>query len=174
MSNLVFITLGSNIEPETYLPRAVQQLAERFTILAVSRVYESAPLDATGAVAVGQGRFLNAAVLIDTDLHPAALKYGVLRAIEAALGRVRTADKFAPRTIDLDLALYGDLVLDAPDERLALPDPDILTQAHVALPLADLAPDFAHPVTGLTLADIASQFEGQTGIAIRDDIRLAS
>ncbi len=65
-------------------------------------------------------------------------------------------DKFAPRPLDLDIALFGDRVIN--DPRLTVPDPDILTRAHVALPLADLAPEWVHPSTGQTLAQIAARF----------------
>jgi 2-amino-4-hydroxy-6-hydroxymethyldihydropteridine diphosphokinase len=166
--NPVFIVLGSNIAPELNLPRAVQMIAARADLRAVSRVYESAPVNAAGTIAAGQGQFLNAAVWIETVISPADLKYGVLRTIEVSLGRIRTDDKFAPRTIDLDIALYGDRVLGA----LKLPDPDILTRAYIALPLADLAPDFRHPLTGDTLAEIAARFADEPGIVIRDDILL--
>jgi 2-amino-4-hydroxy-6-hydroxymethyldihydropteridine diphosphokinase len=164
----VLIILGSNIEPEHYLPRAVQLIAEAADLRGVSRVYESAPVNAAGVIAAGQGQFLNAAVLIETVIPPADLKYTVLRTFETTLGRIRTGDKFAARTIDLDLALYGNLVLDDP----RLPDPDILTRAYIALPLADLAPDFRHPITGQTLAEIAARFANAPGITVRDDVSL--
>ncbi|MBN1200564.1 MAG: 2-amino-4-hydroxy-6-hydroxymethyldihydropteridine diphosphokinase [Anaerolineae bacterium] len=169
-SNPVFITLGSNIAPEENLPRAVRLLAQRVTIKAVSRVYETPPIDASGQVNPDQGAFLNAAVLVETNLPPGALKLDVLRAIESRLGRVRSADKFAPRPIDLDIALYGDRVINDPAARITIPDPDSLTRAHVALPLADLAPGFAHPVTGQPLAAIAAPFAGQAGIIVRADV----
>lgn len=170
MPEPVFITLGSNIDPHKNLRRAVQMIGQKFPIQAASRVYETAPIDAAGGVDPRQAPFLNAAVLVSTDEPPIEIKYRILRFLEAMLGRVRTADKFAPRTIDLDLALYGDLAIDTP--RLILPDPDILTRAHVALPLADLAPDFRHPVTGQTLAEIAAAFEGASGVIARDDLAL--
>ncbi len=170
MSEPVFITLGSNIDPHKNLCRAVQMIGQKFPIRAASRVYETAPIDAAGAVDPGQPAFLNAAVLITTDKPPDEIKFKILRFLETMLGRVRTADKFAPRTIDLDIALYGDRVIEGP--RLTLPDPDILTRAHVALPLADLAPDFRHPVTGQTLAAIAASFADAGGITVRDDLAL--
>ncbi|NLX09503.1 MAG: 2-amino-4-hydroxy-6-hydroxymethyldihydropteridine diphosphokinase [Chloroflexi bacterium] len=170
-ANTVFITLGSNIAPETNLPLAVQHLAGRVALRAVSRVYQTAPIDAQGQIARDQGYFLNAAILAETDLSPADLKR-VLRAIEAELGRQRSADKFAPRPIDLDLALFDDLVLDDPASGLTLPDPDILKWAHIALPLADLAPEHPHPMTGETLRAIAARFEGTPGVTVRDDVRL--
>ncbi len=164
----VLITLGSNIDPGRNLGRALELLRARLAVRAVSRVFESAAVGAAGAPP-----FLNAAVLVATDLPPRALKYRVLRPLEARLGRRRTADRNAPRTIDLDLALYGDLVLDDPEDGLVLPDPQILTCAHVALPLADLAPDARHPVTGQTLAEIADRFADTPAVQVRGECRLA-
>jgi 2-amino-4-hydroxy-6-hydroxymethyldihydropteridine diphosphokinase len=169
----VLITLGSNIAPETNLPRAVWMLRQNHHLIvrAVSRVYESAPINAAGEIAPYQDTFLNAAALVETDYYSAfSLKYNVLRFVEKCLGRVRTADKFAPRPIDLDIALYGDRVID--DPRLSVPDPDILKRAYIALPLADLAPAFVHPVTRQTLATIAAPFQGMANITVRGDIDL--
>lgn len=169
----VLITLGSNIDPRVNLPRAVALLGEAVIVRAVSPVYESAPVAADGSLNPAQSSFLNAAVLAETDLPPLPLKMDVLRGIEARLGRVRTADKFAPRPIDLDLALYGDWVVNDSAAGLILPDPDILTRAHVALPLADLAPDMVHPLTGQTLAAIAARLVGDSPALIaRPDILL--
>ncbi len=148
----VLVVLGSNIEPEANLPAAARLLGERLTVEAASAVYRSAPVGSPGAPP-----FLNAAVAVVTDLDPGELKREVLRPIEAALGRVRGADRNAPRTIDLDLALYGRLVLRDPEHGLTLPDPSILEHAHVAVPLADLAPAFEHPTTGERLASIAAR-----------------
>ena len=140
----VFIALGSNIQPEANLPEAVRRLAAHCRVLAVSPVYETAPVGK-----LDQPNFLNAAVLIESDLSAEALKTQVLQAIERDLGRVRTADKNAPRTIDLDIALYGDAVLDLGSRHI--PDPDILRYPHIAVPLAALAPDLRHPETGQPL-----------------------
>jgi 2-amino-4-hydroxy-6-hydroxymethyldihydropteridine diphosphokinase len=168
----ILIALGSNIAPERNLPAAVRLLAERVAVRAASHVFESAPLNAAGEVAPDQETFLNAAVRIETDLPPVELKYGVLRAVETALGRVRGADKFAARPIDLDLALYGSLVLEDLEAHITLPDPGILVHAHLALPLADLAPEFVHPLTGQALAAIAAPLAAQPGITLRRDIVL--
>ena len=168
------ITLGSNIAPERNLPRAVALLRQNYhlTVRAVSRVYESAPVGASGGVVMDQPPFLNAALWVESDGYygPLALKFHVLRFIELLLGRQRSADKFAPRPMDLDLALFGDCVLTSP--HLILPDPDILTRAHVALPLAEIAPDWPHPLTGQTLAAIAAGFGEGAGILPRDDLAL--
>ena len=160
MSDPVFITLGSNIRPEENLQAALTLLRADVSVLRISRIYETEPVDSYG------DKFLNAAVLIESETPPGVLKFGMLRPIEALLGRVRTEDKNAPRTIDLDIALYGDTVIDNPDDQLVLPDPYILTRAHVALPLADLDPEFIHPVTGETLKHIAARFAGQPGVTV--------
>jgi 2-amino-4-hydroxy-6-hydroxymethyldihydropteridine diphosphokinase len=144
----VFVALGSNIDSEDNMREAVRRLAARCTLIAVSPAYETAPVGKTD-----QPSFLNAAALIETDLSPQALKEEVLRAIEQELGRVWMADKNAPRTIDLDIVLYGEEVLDVGQRHI--PDPDLLAYPHIAVPLADLAPDYRHPETGQTLAQIA-------------------
>ena len=159
-----FIALGSNINGEQNLQEAVQRLAARVRLLAISPVYETPPVGKTD-----QPNFLNAAALIETDLPPAELKTQVLEAIEQELGRVRTEDKNAPRTMDLDIALFGDRVLDIGHRHI--PDPDILKYPHLALPLADLAPEQRHPETGETLREIAGRLPA-SGIVRRDDIVL--
>jgi len=169
-----FITLGSNVEPERYLPEAVRRLADTpgLRLLAVSQVYESAAIDAQGRANPDQPPFLNAAILVETSLSILRLQRDVLRPLEEALDRVRTADKFAPRTLDLDVVLYGSEVLGLTIEyedgssELILPDPDVTQHAHVALPLADLDPDFVHPVTGETLGEIADRFRDSPGIRL--------
>lgn len=155
----VLVSLGSNIDPHRNLPAAVDLLAEQVRVVAASRIYASEAKGAPGAPP-----FLNAAVEILTTLPPRELKFGVLREIEAALGRVRTEDPNAPRTIDLDLALFGDLVVEEDETGLVVPEPEIRSTAHVALPLADIAPQRRHPVTGETLQDLAAAFASDSSI----------
>ena len=147
----VFVTLGSNIDPRANLRRAVERLREALEVEAVSEAWESEPWGAQGTP-----RFLNAAARISTGLRPAALRR-LLRGIEAELGRRRQSDRNAPRTIDLDIALFGDLVLDDPATGLRIPDPEIGTRAYLALPLAEIGPQVPHPETGERLADIAAR-----------------
>lgn len=161
-ANRVFISMGSNVEPEHYLPEAVRRLAERCQLLAVSRAYETEPVGAPDGP-----NFVNGAVLLATDLDAETLKDGVLLEIEAALGRVRTADKNAPRTVDLDISLFNHEVLEVRGRRI--PEPDILRHAHVARPLADLAPHYRHPETGQTLLEIARSLP-QGGLVHRPDL----
>jgi len=145
------IALGSNIEPRANLERALECLARELHVEAVSGLWESEAHGAPGAP-----RFLNAAVRISCVLPPVSLKR-LLRRIEANLGRRRQGDRNAPRTIDLDLALYGSLVIDDPATGLRLPDPEIRRRAYLALPLAEVGPELPHPETGELLADIAAR-----------------
>jgi 2-amino-4-hydroxy-6-hydroxymethyldihydropteridine diphosphokinase len=160
----VVIALGSNIAPEDNLRKAVQRLAARVHLIAVSPVYETEPVGKTD-----QPNFLNAAVLIETEHGPAELKDQVLAEIEQELGRVRTTDKNAPRTIDLDITLYGDQVLDLSGRHI--PDPDLLAYPHVAVPAADVAPTYRHPETGQTLREIADGMP-RDGLLRRTDLWL--
>jgi 2-amino-4-hydroxy-6-hydroxymethyldihydropteridine diphosphokinase len=157
-----FISLGSNIEPEDYLPKAIQKLKQLGEIVTVSGVYQN---PAIGRPA--QGDFLNAAVLLLTELQALELR-AELRAIEAELGRVRTEDKYAARTVDLDLCLYENLIYQSPDFKL--PDPDILERPHVAVPLADLDPDFEHPISAEPLVAIANRLRPGAELHPREDV----
>jgi 7,8-dihydro-6-hydroxymethylpterin-pyrophosphokinase len=98
------------------------------------------------------------------------LKDGVLAQIENQLERVRTANKNAPRTIDLDIALFNRDVFKVGERHV--PDPEILEFGHIALPLADLDPDYRHPETGQTLAEIAAPFADDPDLWVRPDIQL--
>lgn len=149
MSHQVFLSLGSNVAAAENLPAGLALLRSH-GLRAISGVY------ATVAVGTRPGPpFLNAAVLLVTDALPAEFKLGVCRRIEDQLGRIRQPDdKDAPRTIDLDIALWDDAVLDVLGS--PVPDPDILRHLHVARPLADLAPERVVPGDGRTLATIAA------------------
>lgn len=159
MSETVYLTIGSNVEPRRNLPRALRLLAARLPVLAVSPVYESDPVGAPGSP-----RFLNAAVAIAVELGPQELKEAILRPVESLLGRVRGDDRNAPRPVDLDIALHGDRVVSDPVRGLRVPDPDTLRFAHLALPLGDIAPDLLHPLTGTSLATIAAAFKAEATI----------
>lgn len=125
------------------------------TLLAISPVYRTSPQGYSD-----QADFLNMAVKLSTTLTPLALKSQVLAEIERTLGRVRDPNnKNAPRTIDVDISLWDSLVTSYGEKPWLIPDPDILRFAHVAVPLADLAPDYRHPETGQKLAEIAGQFD---------------
>ena len=162
--NRVFVALGSNIDSEHHMPEAVRRLSLHCRLVAVSSVYETMPVGNTE-----HPNFLNAAALIETDLTATELKVRVLQVIEQELRRVRTEDKNAPRTIDLDIALVADQDLDAGARVFG--DPDILSYAHVAVPLADIAPQRRHPATGQTLQEIAESLPA-SGLVSRPDVVL--
>lgn len=150
----VLITLGSNIDRERNIQRALAGLErhQHLRMLAVSPVYITPAIGADGQPSA-QPDFANAAVRAETDLDPVTLRQA-LRAIESTMGRVRTMDKFAARPIDLDLAFYGQEIIEVAGRQL--PDPDVLRFAHVAIPLADVAGEWVHPQSGRTLAAIAA------------------
>jgi 2-amino-4-hydroxy-6-hydroxymethyldihydropteridine diphosphokinase len=162
--NRVFIAIGSNIEPERNLQAAVRLLAMRCKVLAISAVYQTKPVGK-----IDQPDFLNAAALIETEMEAAELKTQVLQAIEQSLGRVRSADKNAPRTIDLDITLFNAEVFDIGHRHI--PDPDLIRYAHIAVPMADLAPLFKHPESGRTLKEIADKLPS-ADLVPRPDIAL--
>ncbi len=162
--NQVFVALGSNIRSEYNIPEAVRRLSLHCQLVAVSPVYETTPVGSTQ-----QASFLNAAALIETGLTATELKEDVLKVIEQELGRVRTEDKNAPRTIDLDIALF--VAHDLETGSSAFHDPDTLQYAHVAVPLADIAPTRRHPATGQTLQEIAHGLS-VSGLVSRPDVVL--
>ena len=172
--NRVFLSLGSNINREHNLPAAVQLLHSRIPVIAVSAVYETAPRGGED-----QPCFFNAAVLIETELEPEEIKEQIISEVEQALNRQRQADKNAPRTIDIDIALFNDVVMDyTPSDGQVrhIPDPDLLRSVHVIVPIAELAPGLLHPETGERLDAIAArlvaQFDGKELIWLRENIRL--
>jgi len=153
--NRIFLLLGSNIDKEANLPAAVAMLRRMCHVVELSSVFETVPMGLKE-----QPNFFNMAALIETDLDPCQIKLQIIRPIEIELQRQRKADKNAPRTIDLDIVLYNDEVFDyIPDNGRIhhLPDPDIIRFAHVAVPVAELAPNKLHPETGQVLSKIAAQ-----------------
>ncbi|WP_022948109.1 2-amino-4-hydroxy-6-hydroxymethyldihydropteridine diphosphokinase [Methylohalobius crimeensis] len=139
-----FVSIGSNLEREEHIPQALAELEETFGPLSVSSVYESEAEGFEGPP------FYNLVVGFDTELsRPAVLEK--LKEIEHNHGRGPQSRKFASRTLDLDLILYGDLILEKPDsDRLQLPREDILRYAFVLEPLNEITPERRHPVTGKT------------------------
>jgi len=140
-----FLSLGSNIEPEENLRKAVAALRERFGDVIVSPVYR------TPAVGFNGPDFLNAIAVIESDVHPFALN-DWLHGLEEAQGRDRRDASYSNRPLDVDIIYFGDLVLDGPGD-FQLPRPE-LNHAFVLKPLADVAPDFVDPVRHMSLAKL--------------------
>lgn len=162
MPKRAFISIGSNIDPEKYLPLAIRKLKKLGEILSVSGVYQNPALGRSE-----QPDFLNAAALLLTHLQALGVRHA-LRSIEAQLGRVRTEDKYAARTIDLDLCFYNTLVIQTPE--FVIPDPEIFERAHLAVPLAELDPSYLHPITDETLEEIAVRLRPEADLTARQDV----
>ena len=149
----VFIGIGSNINPVSSIKEAIRLLEKEVTVVDVSTFYRTPPL---GNLSLPY--FINGVCKIRTDAEPAALKYEILKKTESLLGRFRTADRYDSRPIDLDLLLYGQLVLH--QEGLIIPDPDILERNFIALPLLELSPSLIYPGTGQKLALLVQHMNG--------------
>ncbi len=146
----VFLGLGSNQKPEFHIARALDALYVQFGEMHISPVYESAAVGFDGA------NFLNLVVEIETVL-PVRDLLQALRTIENDNGRDRSAPRFSGRTLDIDILLYGDAVGEV--DGVTLPRPEILTNAFVLRPLADIAPDLRHPQNNQTLGDLWRDYD---------------
>ncbi|MEQ8673060.1 MAG: 2-amino-4-hydroxy-6-hydroxymethyldihydropteridine diphosphokinase [Aggregatilineales bacterium] len=155
----VYLSLGSNIAPEENLQAAVDLLRDQCEVLAISPVYQSPPYGNPD-----QADFLDVVVKIKTDKTPLEFKVNVLRQIEKTLGRIRSPEnKFGPLTLDMDVLLWGDLVLDYGQKPWHIPNKGLVEFAADALPMVDLAPELIHPETGETMRDLVVRLD-QTGI----------
>lgn len=147
----VWLSLGSNIDRQRHITQALHDLKAQFGELVISRVYESE------AVGFDGESFYNLVVGIETGL-PAETLAQRLRGIEDANGRVRSGDKYTPRTLDIDLLTYGDQVIDTP--KLQLPRDEITRYAFVLLPLSEVAGEEMHPRSGKNYQALWDVFEG--------------
>lgn len=144
------VAAGTNVDAERNLRRAAAAMHREFPGLRFSGCY------ANTAVGFAGDDFINCVAEFTTELTvPAVLE--VLHAIEIACGRPREAPKWAPRAMDLDILLYGDLVAELPGARL--PRPDLVRRPYMLGPAAEVAPDFVHPLAELTLEQLWSEFD---------------
>ncbi|TCV96140.1 2-amino-4-hydroxy-6-hydroxymethyldihydropteridine diphosphokinase [Luteibacter rhizovicinus] len=156
-----YLSLGSNVEPHRYLRAALDELRARFGALDVSPAYRSV------AVGFDGPDFVNLAVGLDTDLPPVALNEW-LHALEDRHGRLRGGPRYADRTLDVDIVLYDDLILSG-EGHLEIPRGE-LRHAFVLRPMADIAPDLKHPVTGRTMGELWAAFPVASEPMVPDDL----
>jgi 2-amino-4-hydroxy-6-hydroxymethyldihydropteridine diphosphokinase len=145
-----YISIGSNIDKDIHIPASLQALETHFGELVLSSIYESEPVGFSGEL------FHNLIVRFDSHLDVKAVAKQ-LRQIELDNGRTRESQKFSSRTLDLDLILYGDLILT--DGRLQIPRDEIERYAFVLEPLAEIAALETHPLSGITYGQLWQDFD---------------
>lgn len=151
----VYLGLGSNLgDRQANLDRALELLSQRLRLEKVSSIYDSEPVGN-----VDQPRFLNLVCQVTTYLPPQGLLV-LAKGIESRLGRVGPSG--APRTIDIDILFYGDVVMETPE--LVIPHPRLTERAFVLVPLVEIAPDLVHPVSGKTAKELLKAMKEVQGV----------
>ena len=151
---VAYIGIGSNVGDRVEnLRQALEHLDGIMSLERLSATYETAP-----RYVLDQPPFLNMAVGGDTPLEPLLL-LEKLKKFEVDIGRVPTEERYGPRAIDLDILFYGSDVVNEPG--LSIPHPLMAEREFVLRPLADIAPNFRHPVMGRSVAEILSMLEGE-------------
>jgi 2-amino-4-hydroxy-6-hydroxymethyldihydropteridine diphosphokinase len=149
MIHTIYLGLGTNVgDRKRHLQEAIDSFFPNINCLQLSSIYETKPVGYTE-----QTEFLNQVVLAETDLAPLAL-LNQIKYIENKLGRQPTF-RFGPRVIDIDILFYDDLMQETP--RLTIPHPRLLERAFVLVPLAEIAPQFVHPVLKKRIIDLAGE-----------------
>lgn len=151
---MAYLSLGSNIQPETHLVKAIEQLKKYGRIEKISSAWESESVGAEGP------NYLNACVLLATSLRQVELKEQALLPIETELGRRRSADKFAPRTIDIDIVIF--------DSQSC--DDKYWEQAFVVVPLAEIHPEYQNPLTKESMIQTATRLHQRVWMETRPSV----
>lgn len=151
----VYLGLGSNLgNREKNIDKALELLSQRMKIEKISSIYDTEPMDNAD-----QPRFLNIACKVQTRLTPEGL-LSLAKGIESKMGRQSKSGQ--PRSIDIDILLYGDRVVDTPD--LVIPHPRMAERAFVLVPLAEISPDAVHPVTGMKMKEMRKAIKEVQGV----------
>ena len=159
----VYLGLGSNINAEENLRYGIRGLGARFGTLELSNVYRNASVGFDG------DDFMNLVAGLETDASPAQL-HAMLKEIDGLAGRKRGESRYAPRTLDIDLLLYDDRVLDEPP--VQIPRSDILNYSFVLGPLAEIAPELRHPETGKLITEHWAEFDQDSHPLFATDMML--
>jgi 2-amino-4-hydroxy-6-hydroxymethyldihydropteridine diphosphokinase len=152
--NQALIGLGSNLNPEHNIPKALRLLGDSVTIRKMSSIYESPAVGSSGP------DYLNSAVIIETDTTLNNLRRNILSPIEEQLKRIRSADKYMDRSIDLDVIIFNGSVIDS----------ELWTRVHVALPAAEILPNFVNPKSGEKISQAAKRLLPGINIQLRSDL----
>lgn len=151
---LILIGIGSNLDPETNIPKALKLLSAQVSVLQVASIWQTSAVGSEGP------DYLNSAVLIESHLTQEKLKSLILTKIEKELGRVRSIDKYVDRTIDLDILMVDGTCLDE----------DLWSRAHVAVPAAEIYPDCINLQSGETLLQVSRRLRSGENIIKKIDL----
>lgn len=156
-----FVGIGSNVDPEKNILAALPEIGSRVQVLDASRFYRNPAL---APDLRERPPFVNGVLKIRTGLTSYDLKYGVLRNVERRVQRSRTVDRYGPRTLDLDLLIYGDLEVES--DEITLPDPDISVQPFWVVPLAELVPEMRPPNTALSMKELVRTLDTRSFVCL--------
>ena len=148
----VYVAAGSNVDAVRHLQLALRELSHLYPALNVSPAYRNK------AVGFEGDDFVNLVVGFETSLRPAQVREQ-LQAVETICGRAADAPKWAPRAMDLDILLFGDLVSNEPG--LVVPRPDLTRRPYMLKPMADIGPEVVHPVSGRTMRELWEAFDSE-------------
>jgi 2-amino-4-hydroxy-6-hydroxymethyldihydropteridine diphosphokinase len=150
MTSHVYVAIGSNVDPELNIAKAAGELKRLFPSARFSSWYRNEAVGFTG------DDFVNGVVGFSTDL-PLRRVIEQLHAVEALCERPRNAPRWAPRTMDLDVLLYDNVVCSEPS--LTLPRPDLVKRPYMLGPMAEIAPEVVHPTLGVTIGELWQRFD---------------
>lgn len=145
-----FISIGSNIDKEVHIPSSLKELNKQFNILIISSLYETKPIGFKG------DDFYNLVIQFNSSLEAKAIAK-ILKQIESNHNRTHDSRKYAARTLDLDLIIYGDLIIN--EGRLQIPRDEIEKYAFVLEPLAEIAPNFLHPIKQKSYVQLWAEYD---------------